>query len=99
FVGFDFLAAIRVFNARSVVLDDNTVAGPGADSLGPQGLSMSVITGNRVRAPPCAECSSQATPISPFARTSCPALGRAEYSQSLRAGTPVSETACREARA
>ncbi|PYO66537.1 MAG: hypothetical protein DMD69_13610 [Gemmatimonadetes bacterium] len=49
FVGFDFLAAIRVFNARNVVLADNTVAGPWANSLGPQGLSMSVITGNRVK--------------------------------------------------
>src|SRR5947208_16842710 len=49
FVGFDFLAAIRVFNARNVVLADNTVAGPWANSLGPQGLSISVITRNRVK--------------------------------------------------
>ncbi len=48
FVGFDFLAAIRVFHASNVVIADNTVAGPWANSLGLQGLSMSVITGNRV---------------------------------------------------
>jgi len=48
FVGFDFLAAIRVFSASNVVIADNTVAGPWANSLGLQGLSMSVITGNRV---------------------------------------------------
>src|SRR5436309_5294086 len=49
FVGFDFLAAIRVFHASNVVIADNTVAGPWANSLGLQGLSMSVITGNRVK--------------------------------------------------
>ncbi len=49
FVGFDFLGAIRVFKASNAVIADNTVVGPWANSLGLQGLSMSVITGNRVK--------------------------------------------------
>ena len=37
---------IRVFGAANVVIADNTVVGPWANSLSPQALSMSVVTGN-----------------------------------------------------